>query len=222
MTPLNPIFSFLSDLKTNNNRAWFQANKERYENTVKFPFEAFVTTLIEGLRIHDPNIAITAKDAIFRINRDTRFSADKSPYKTNVGALISRYGRKHKFYPGFYFHLEPGSFMIGGGAYFLDRPKIDNIREAILEHKDEWAALTQSPDFQKLFGGILGERIKRIPKHLSGIAQEYPEVANKQFYYAAHYPAAEFSRPDIAAMIIEHFRIAAPLNAFLATAIQDE
>lgn len=221
MTSLYPIFSFLSELQANNNRAWFHANKARYENTVKLPFEAFVTTLIEGLQVHDPSIRTTAKEAIFRINRDTRFSADKSPYKTNVGALISRYGRKNKLYPGFYIHLEPGSLMIGGGAYFLDRPNIEKIREAIFTQQADWTAVTRAPDFQRLFGDILGERAKRIPKHLSAIAQEHPEIANKQFYYATHYPATECNRPDIAAMVIDHFKAAAPVNAFLAAAMQD-
>lgn len=216
---IHPLLDFLTQLQANNNRAWFQENKAAYEANVKDPFRSFVGKLIEGLQKLDPKITIEPKDAIFRINRDTRFSADKSPYKTNVGALISRYGKKNKIFPGFYFHLEPGSMMIGGGAYFLDKPGIENIRAAIYEQPEYWQELIYTKGFRKYFDGIHGERNKRLPEHYRAIEELHPEIANKQFYFSATYPAAKFTDPDILPFILAHFEAAIPVNDFLAKAL---
>ena len=112
-------FDYLKDLSKNNNREWFHANKKAYEKDLKKPFQNLVQQLIDTFQRHDPDIQIQPKEAIFRINRDIRFSKDKTPYKTHVSAIISPKGRKGKEYPGFYFHFEAGRLMMGGGAYFL-------------------------------------------------------------------------------------------------------
>lgn len=102
------VFEFLRDLKTNNNREWFQANKDRYERARK-AFESFINDLIPMVRTIDPLVdMITAKDCVFRIYRDVRFSADKSPYKPNMGAYIARGGKSSQM-AGYYVHFEPGN-----------------------------------------------------------------------------------------------------------------
>lgn len=215
----NTILEFLEQLKENNNRNWFHENKVRYEANLKEPFRNFVKDLIKGLQRLEPLIQIEPGDAIFRINRDTRFSADKSPYKTNVGALISRYGKKNKIFPGFYFHLEPGSMMIGGGAYFLDKAGIENIRSAIYEQPEHWQGIIEDKKFREYFDGILGERNKRLPADYKSLEELYPEIANKQFYFSATYPASKFTEPEVLSFVLAHFEAALPVNDFLAKAL---
>ena len=217
---MHSIVQFLELLQDNNNRTWFQANKALYETMLKLPFEAFITDLIQALQVHAPGIRITAKDAIFRINRDTRFSQDKRPYKTNAGALISAQGRKNKLAPGYYIHIESGSLMIGGGAYFLERPGIDSVRQAILQDTENWAEITQSNSFRQFFDGISGEKNKRILREWQEVAVQHPEIANKQFYYTVHYPIETLFRPDIVEFTVQHFLAARPVNDFLAKALQ--
>jgi uncharacterized protein (TIGR02453 family) len=108
---------FLSDLKKNNNKAWFDKNRKRYDDA-KHDFSDFIQEVIDLHAKNDPAIKkITAKDCLFRINRDIRFSKDKSPYKTNLGASINSGGRSAWTSAGYYFHLEPGSSFTGGGLY---------------------------------------------------------------------------------------------------------
>ena len=108
------VLDFLNQLKTNNNREWFQENKKWYE-AAKKEVETFVTAMITSISAIDPALQTPAmKDCMFRIFRDVRFGADKSPYKTNFGAFIARGGRKSNF-PGYYFHFEPGQCMLAAG-----------------------------------------------------------------------------------------------------------
>jgi uncharacterized protein (TIGR02453 family) len=107
---------FLADLKVNNNRDWFNANRIRYENS-RSEYFAFVNQLIAGIKHFDHSIGtLEAKECTFRINRDIRFSPNKEPYKTNMGAYMARGGRKSP-YAGYYFHLEPGASFVSGGIY---------------------------------------------------------------------------------------------------------
>ena len=105
--------SFFADLAKNNKTEWFHANKKRYEEFVKVPFEEFVAEMISRMQKEDPEINILPKEAIFRINRDLRFSKDKKPYKEWVSAVISKFGKKDKSYPGIYFHIGTKGLMLG-------------------------------------------------------------------------------------------------------------
>jgi uncharacterized protein (TIGR02453 family) len=108
---------FLKELKKNNNKPWFDANRKRYEEAKK-DFENFIQQVINAHSKKDKTLAsLKAKDCMFRINRDVRFSKDKSPYKTNLGASINKGGRKAFQTAGYYFHLEPGQLFVGGGVY---------------------------------------------------------------------------------------------------------
>ena len=110
------FLDFFKELAANNNKDWFDANRKRYDKSVKEPFKAFVADLISESQKIDPSIDIEAKDAIFRINRDIRFSKDKTPYKLDRSAIISAAGRKDHSIPGFYIALGPDKTYLGGGA----------------------------------------------------------------------------------------------------------
>ena len=176
---------FLSDLSINNDRDWFHANKARYEKDVKKPFETFVAMLIERVQASDPAVLVTPKQAIFRINRDTRFSANKEPYKTHVSAIISPFGTRHKEYPGFYVQVSADKLWLGGGAYFLEKESLLKIREAIAENGEELTGIVQNPDFINHYGEVRGEKNKRLTPEFQAFAAKLPLIANKQFYFMA-------------------------------------
>ena len=137
MSYFSPDFiQFFKDLRSNNEREWFHANKKRFETTVKKPFESFISDVIELLSVHDKHILITPKEAIFRIYRDTRFSKDKTPYKTHMSAVVSRGGRKDLTSPGVYLECNDEHFRIYSGVYMPNSKQLQRIREAIASQPD--------------------------------------------------------------------------------------
>ena len=156
---LQPDFlQFLYELSQNNNREWYNQNKKRFESTVKKPFEAFVNALIERIKTFEPDYHPTAKDCIFRIYRDTRFSTDKTPYKTHMSAVFTSQGRKTMHEPGYYFQVSFGSLSIGGGAYFLEKEPLAAVRRAIVKHPRAFRKMIEAPAFIDKFGEIKGEQ----------------------------------------------------------------
>jgi len=157
------ILDFLSELKENNNREWFQANKEKYESA-RLCFEDFVNVMIPRITKFDPKISnITAKDCMFRIYKDVRFSKDKLPYKTNFGAFMARGGRKGPF-AGYYLHIEPGASLLAGGIYMPMPEVLKAVRNEIFENTDEFLAIINNKLFKKYFSEIDGEKLKSAPR----------------------------------------------------------
>jgi len=155
---------FLKELEQNNDREWFHANKSRFQNDLEVPFRDLIENLIDEFQAIDPKIVITAKEAIFRIYRDVRFSSDKSPYKTHMSAIISAGGRKNLIVPGFYVELQKDKMMLYAGIYNPDTKTLEKIRYYIAEHGIEFKKLIADKDFVKVFGEIQGEKSKIIPK----------------------------------------------------------
>lgn len=157
-------FYFLSTLKNNNNRDWFQAHKDAYEQS-KENFETFVAELIEGLSSIDKDYALLeAKKCVFRIYRDIRFSKDKTPYKTHWAAGLSK-GGKRVHIPGFYLHVEPGLSYFGGGIWHPDKEKLAAIRQEIDYNLEAFEQLLQQIQKQGFFEPMADEEaLKRAPK----------------------------------------------------------
>jgi len=158
---------FLSDLKKNNNKPWFDANRKRYEEAKK-DFEQFIQQVIDHFGKKDNTIAsIKAKDCLFRINRDIRFSKDKSPYKTNFGASINIGGKKAFSAAGYYFHLEPGQSFAGGGIYQPVPDALRRIRQEIDYNFKEFKKITGSKKFRSFYGDLDKSNeflLRRVPK----------------------------------------------------------
>ncbi len=211
---------FLKDLAQNNNREWYHDNKKRYEKELKKPFENLVTAAIAEVQKVDPEVEIPARKAIFRIYRDTRFSKDKTPYKTHVSAIIGPGGTKNKMYPGFYLHVEPGMLMLGGGAYFLDTQSLYQVREFIMQNKDRFNQLITDPTFVAKYETLRGEQNKRLPKELTKAAEEQPLLYNKQFYYMAELPPDHVLREDFLDFMMEYYMAAKPVKDFLKEALK--
>lgn len=156
------IIDFLSDLKQNNDRDWFKENKAYYDEA-RSEFVTMVEYLIPRLAVFNPGINnLQSKDTIFRIYRDVRFSKDKSPYKTQMGAYISPDGRK-SLYAGYYLHIEPGNSFIAGGSYCPQSDALKKIRSEIYYNIVEFKSIINNSKFKELFGEIQGSTLVRPP-----------------------------------------------------------
>lgn len=210
---------FLADLSKHNDREWFAKNKNRYEASVKVPMLEFAAEMIERMREVDPEIAMLPHQAVFRIHRDTRFSKDKSPFKTNAGMAISRGGKTQPGSPGVYFHLDAERMGIASGCYFLEPPQIAKVRAHIASHLREFEKLLSDAEFVTRFGAVVGEKNKILPPELRAAAAKQPLLYNKQFYYWAEHKPEEALRADLPDFVMAHVHAAGPMNAFLRSAI---
>ena len=212
--------SFFADLAKNNKTEWFHANKKRYEEFVKEPFEEFVAEMISRMQKEDPEINILPKEAIFRINRDLRFSKDKKPYKEWVSAVISKSGKKDKSYPGIYFHIGKKGLMLGGGMHMLEKEDLDKVRHYIQKNSAEFTRLVEEKNFKKMFGGLKGEKNKVLPEEYKKDAEKQPYLFNKAFYFIAEYKDPKvILKSDLAEFIMTHYKSGKGLSNFLKKAI---
>jgi uncharacterized protein (TIGR02453 family) len=209
--------TFFKDLAKNNNKDWFDVNRKRYEQSVKKPFEAFVTELIKRVAKLDPAVKIEPKDAIFRINKDIRFSKDKTPYKLNASAIVSAGGRKDHADPGIYFELGPEHVQIYGGSYAPDKDQLHQIRTKIAGDLKGFKKLREATAFKAHFNGVEGERNKVLPPEFKEVAKAEPLIANKQFYFHATLPAKTVTDPRLMELVMEHYKAMRAMNTFLRT-----
>jgi uncharacterized protein (TIGR02453 family) len=211
---------FLSDLDKNNNREWFLANKKRYE-AAKKNFADFVDELIAGTAKFEPEVAnFTAKDCMFRINRDVRFSANKAPYKNNMGAAISKGGKKMNF-AGYYVHLQPGEVFIAGGCWMPEGDNLKKIRDAIDYDYEKFDKIVNAKDAKNLFGGLSDEgRLKTAPK---GYPKDHPGLEylkNKSFVFYHKIDSKQVTSPEFSKTVISGFKALKPLCDFLNEALE--
>jgi uncharacterized protein (TIGR02453 family) len=207
---------FVSGLQKNNDREWFNNNRKLYD-AARMNFESFIQALIESISGFEPILkGLEAKSCIYRINRDTRFSNDKSPYKTNFGAFVVRGGRKNgdKF-AGYYIHVEPGKSMIAGGAYMPPSPWLASIREKITEQPQVIKEILDEKDFRKYFKELEGEKLKKAPK---GFPPDHPEI--ELLKYKSYLAVNEISDNQVLDSlyldyVVKNIRAMKPLNDFL-------
>ena len=208
------FIAFFKELASNNNKDWFDINRERYETIVREPFKLFVQDVISKMNDIDSSIAIQPKDAIFRINRDIRFAKDKSPYKINRSAIISPNGRKDKAIPGLYFEFTPEYVRIYGGVYQLSPAQISAVRNEIAQDLKGFNKLINAQDFKSNYGEIRGEKAIRIPKELKEIAEQQDLVFNKNWYYFVELPPEVILEEDLSELIIDYYLKAKPITDF--------
>jgi len=206
---------FFKDLAKNNNTEWFDAGRQRYGISVKAPFVTFVAEVIARVAKLDPGVRITPREAVFRVNRDIRFSKDKTPYKLRMAALVSTAGRKDRGVPGIYFELGPEKVGIYGGCFTPVKDELHRIRRHIAVNGKEFKALRDARPFKERFGEVLGERNKVVPAEFKAALAREPLIANKQFYYMAELPPGTVEDPRLADILMEHYRAMRPLNGFL-------
>jgi uncharacterized protein (TIGR02453 family) len=207
---------FLTGLKCNNNRDWFAANRPAYLDA-KNNFESFVQEVIDQIIVFEPIMkGLEAKSCVFRINRDIRFSNDKSPYKSHFGAFIVKGGKNNgDKYAGYYFHIEPGKSIMAGGAYVPPSPWLSAIREKISEQPDEFRKITSAKNFVEYFGKVDGEKLKSAPK---GYPRNHPqiELLKLKSYLIVNEVADKIVLSDVFFdNVIKVFKAMKPLNDYL-------
>jgi len=214
------FLQFFRELEKNNRKEWFDENRKRYTKSVKEPFYAFVDHLIGLVNQYDPEVQITAKDAVMRINRDIRFSPDKTPYNVHYGAIISSAGRKDKSVPGLFIRFSPEYVGIFGGAHGIDKHQLQKIRSTIAADPEKFSKLISNKDFKSKFGEIQGEKHKRIPSEFKDLFEEQPLIANKEFYYVARLDPENITSPNLDETIMNYWHAADPLRRFLSAALK--
>jgi uncharacterized protein (TIGR02453 family) len=211
---LAPILDFLRNLRANNNKQWFDANKARYIEA-SAAFEQLVSDVLAQFGAVDDLGGVSAKDCIFRIYRDTRFAADKSPYKTGMGALLGRGGRKHDG-RSYYLHIEPeGQSMLAGGFFAPTPAELDRVRQAIASDASELKAVISSADFVRYFGAMQGETLKTAPQ---GYPKDHPDLAllrHKQFLAESAMSNEQVLAPDLIPHILRVFTAMKPFVSYL-------
>ncbi len=198
---LEPILSFLDELSQNNNKAWFDQNRPAY-SAARSAFEQLIDGVIDAFREADDLQDLEARRCMPRINRDVRFSRDKSPYKTNLGALVAPGGWRATA-QGYYISLQPhGQSMVAGGLYDPTPQQLDRFRQAVDRDAAAFRQIVQAPDFVEVFGAVEGARLKTAPK---GYDRDHPAIdllQLKQIFVMRRYSDEEVLAPDFAGRVV--------------------
>lgn len=210
------LFTFLTDLKAHNNRPWFESNRARYEADVREPMLRFITDLGPRVRRISPQLTADPRPAggsMFRIHRDIRFSRDKSPYKTNVGAHFPHARARDAHAPGLYLHLAPGQSFGGGGIWHPDAGALKKVRDRIVAQSREWKAV-EGKGME-----IEGEALKRVPAGYDPAHTFAKDLKLKDFYIMSEFSEREVCARTFMDRFLEAARRAAPLMRFVTKAL---
>ena len=215
---------FLKELKKHNEKNWFDSHRAGYE-AARNDFGEFVQQLINRQGARDKHIAgLKAKECIFRINRDIRFSKDKSPYKTNFGASMNRGGKKSIF-GGYYFQLEPGKSFVGGGMWMPMPPDLKKVRQEIEYCLDEFRKIVEGKKFKSLFGELYtGESsiLTKVPQGFEKDSPAAPYLKYRSFVALHEIPDSEVLSPNLVKKAADAFATLQPLVEFMNRAVADE
>jgi uncharacterized protein (TIGR02453 family) len=206
---------FLRRLKRNNRREWFQPRKDQYEAAVRRPMLAFVERLGVDLRPIAPEIVCDVKTAVYRIYRDTRFSADKRPYKTHAAAVFPWRGLPKHEGAGLYFHISPDEVWIGGGMYAPQTPQLQAVREHIVANVRRLRSIVESASFRRVIGELEGERLQRVPHGFPKDHEAAEFLRYRQFLAGRELAAAAATDARFYSTLMETFRVVVPLIRFL-------
>jgi uncharacterized protein (TIGR02453 family) len=217
---METTLKFLKQLAKNNQKEWFDANRKVYE-AAKTEFEAVVKSIIERSTAFDKELAgLEAKKCMFRINRDVRFSKDKSPYKSNVGASINPGGKK-EMGAGYYIHIEPGKSFLAGGCYMPDAPTLAKIRQEIDYHAADFKKILSAKDFKTYFKDLSqDDKLKTAPK---GYPKDHPDltfIQHKHFIAEMPLKDSDVLDKNFPAYASKVFKAMFPLNQFLRKAME--
>lgn len=215
---MKDVVDFLDNLKHNNNRDWFNSHKDWYEKSRQKVL--FLTELIiNEVRKFDEDIPITdPKDCLFRIYRDVRFSADKSPYKTHFGSYIAKGGRSSTR-AGYYFHIDPDASFIGGGIYMPGPDVLKALRTAIYDQPDTFLEIIEDPGFKNIYPTIDGEKLKTAPKGFPPDFQHIDLLKYKSYAFTSEISTSDVIHEDFVNTIVERFQILHHANRFLNESI---
>ena len=206
---------FLRALKRNNRRDWFQPRKEKYEVLIKTPMLDFVAALNEEFARFAPAYVTPPEKAVYRIYRDTRFSSDKTPYKTHVAAIFPRNSAVKREGAVFYLHFTEKELLAFGGVWGPDRDELMAYRTLLRDNHQEFEAILANKSLRKLVGGLEGEQLSRMPK---GFPVDHPaegRLRQKQWYLESTLPLSVLTTPRVVPELARRFAVIAPMVEFL-------
>ena len=212
---------FLNDLRRNNERAWFEANKANYETAVREPALAFIEAMAAELPSISPHFRAVAKKtggSLMRVHRDIRFARDKTPYKTNVGIQFRHRAGKDVHAPGFYLHIEPGRCFIGAGIWRPDSKNLARLRDFIVDNPASWKAAKNHKPFKTRFQ-LEGESLKRPPRAYPADHPLIEDLKRKDFIALCAFDEGEIENPRFCRFVAARFGHAAPFMDYLCTAL---
>lgn len=211
--------TFLRRLKRHNDREWFRAHKADYLRLVREPLEALLARIDQEFRGFAPELVAAPAVSLFRIHRDTRFSADKSPLKTQIGAVFPDRRLPRKAGAGLYLEIGPDGTLIAGGLYAPTPPELRRVRLHVAETLARLRAIVRAPSFVRNTGGLSGARLVRVPR---GFAADHPAaeyLRYKQYLAQASFPADFATTPAFVPAVVRTFRAVAPLVTYLNDAL---
>lgn len=220
--PFGPgLVRFLRALSRNNERAWFEKNRVRYEDEVREPALAFIRAMARHVDAVSPHL--TAKDrkvggSLMRIHRDVRFSKDKRPYKTNLGIQFRHEAGKDVHAPGLYFHVEPGTVFLGAGMWHPDAPALRGVRNAIVDDPRSWKRVRDGKKFRDAWS-LEGDSLKRAPRGYPADHAMIEDLLRKDHIAVCRLDDDTVTRPDLVDFVGNRFRAAKGYMQFLAEAI---
>jgi len=221
---LSEALAFLQELQSNNNTDWFRAQKSRYE-AYKIIYHQTITSLLDAMMQVDPNLqGLEAKHCTFRINRDIRFSKDKSPYKTHMGIWMAQ-NRLQRNSPGYYVHLEPGAAFVAGGLWCPEPHDVQKIRREIAFFYEDLMAVMLSPQFQQCFGDFSREKgqfLQKIPKDYTTDHPAGAWLTLKSFTVSSPISLQDIDSKVFIEQITAKLRLLKPLNDFLSRGLHTE
>ncbi|WEK37151.1 MAG: DUF2461 domain-containing protein [Candidatus Pseudobacter hemicellulosilyticus] len=213
---------FLKKLKKNNDKSWFDAHRDDYE-AAKKDMEAFTQAVLDRFGAKEPDIRdLTAKNCLFRINRDVRFSKNKAPYKTNLAASMGRGGKKSIF-AGYYIHIEPGSSFVGGGIWMPMAPELKKIRQEIDYCFEEFDQLITGKKFKSVYKGLDREEGFSLSKVPQGFDKDNPAAEYlklKSWIASRELSEAEVSSPKFLKQTVDAFEALQPLVQFINMSLE--
>lgn len=214
------ILEFLSELSKNNSKEWFDKNRIRYQE-LRESFIDQTAEMINEISIFDGSVRFeNPRKSIFRINRDIRFSKNKSPYKTNFGAFIVPEGKKSGN-AGYYFHLEPDNCFVAGGIYRPQASELKKIRWAIFENTEEYIKIIENKEFKNTFGEIVGDKLKNPPRGFDKNFEHIDLLKYKDFTMIKHLKKKELASKNFISEMGRYFSKMFEYNQFLNKAIKE-
>jgi len=212
--------TFLRGLDRNNSKAWFDEHRTEYQEHLREPYLALAEDLCEAVGLGEPEYELDPKRAIYRINRDIRFSNDKTPYKTNLGITVGRREKHDPSWPAYTVRIGLDGIAIGGGLYMPEPALRDHVRRWFAANPSAASSVLADTKYTTYFTEISGERNKRLPKDLAELAATEPLVFNKQWIFWAEWPDPKLLLdPDLDQFIMERWQAGRALNDVLKRAV---
>lgn len=216
--------SFLSGLKQNNNKPWFEAHRTQYE-AARIDFQNVIQLVINDLQRNDLTIAgLQARDCLFRINRDIRFSNDKTPYKVAFGASLKREGKK-SVYAGYYFHLEPGRSFVGGGLWMPEPVNVKKVRQEIDYNWPEFQSIITAKNFKAVYGDVYKGSDVSLSKAPKGYEPDHPALTYlklKSFIAEMPLADAELTKATLHQKTVAAYEALQPFLQFINRALASD